>query len=93
MDAFDNMLTVPQVLPVAGMSANDAARLFAKSAGVNLNDPYGADEITKQVLKNLNAQGFEADPLLVKSMTEHILKSKGLDGGLVTKATDPVILQ
>ena len=87
----DNFLSVPQVMMLKGIGAGDAARLAAKSQGVNLEDPYGVAEVSQQVIANLQAQGITPDPALVKSMAEQVLKS-GLAGNLITKATDPVIL-
>lgn len=82
----ENMLVLPQLAPFPGMKAGDAARLAAKSAGVNFEDPYGVGSLTEAVIANLKAQGIEeVDAAMVKSLAEAALRG----GGLVTKATDP----
>lgn len=86
---FGNLLTLDQELPVQGASAATAARLAAKSAGIDLGDPYGIDAMTAEVMKTLAAQKTEADPIMVKAMVQQALASQG--GGLIQKAVDPVL--
>lgn len=85
---MENFLAVPQVMPMKGINAGDAARMYTKSQGINLEDPYGANSLVQQVMQNLKSQGIEGvDPAVVKSLAEQALKS-----GLIEKSTDPVIL-
>ncbi len=86
----DNFIQVPQVMQLKGMSASDASKLALKSTGINLDDPYGVEQLSKKVEASLKSQGIEADATLVRSMAAQVLKS-GMSG-LVEKATDPVIL-
>ncbi len=86
----DNFIQVPQVMQLKGMSASDASKLALKSTGINLDDPYGVEQLSKKVEASLKSQGIEADAALVRSMAAQVLKS-GMSG-LVEKATDPVIL-
>jgi len=82
------ILTLQQELPTPGQNAAYAARLAAKSMGINPDDPLGVESTAAQVMAQLKAQGIDADPAMVKSLVGEALKS----GGLVQKATDPVIL-
>jgi hypothetical protein len=85
-----NVLTLSQELPMPGMGAGAAARMYMKSNGVNPEDPYGVNPVTEEVMKSLKSQGIDANPELVHRLVGEALKS-GV-GGLVQKATDPVIL-
>lgn len=90
MDA-SSLLSVPTLSPlnaIQGMRAGDAARLSAKSAGYDVNDPYNVSSITEQVERELKSKGINADPMLVRAMAEMVRKS----GGLIEKATDPTQL-
>lgn len=86
---MNQILTLEQELPMMGVSAGSAARLAAKSQGINLDDPYGAEAMFQAVMANLKSQGFEADPAFVKSVVAQSVQS---GSPLITKATDPLIL-
>lgn len=88
MSIEQNTIVLPQVVPMRGIGAADAARLTMKSAGMDVNDPYGVNDLTREVMKSLTDQGIEADPALVRQLADQALKSQT---GLVQKATDPVI--
>ena len=90
MDGF-MPLVAPNMLPVRGASARDAAGLAAKSMGIDLGDPYGINDLTNQVMENLKSQGLDVDESTVKSVVANYKAQQGL-AGLVTKATDPLIL-
>jgi len=89
----ENILMVPQVMPVPSVKAGEAARMFAKAQGIDLQDPYGVETLTDQVMENLKSQGIDTakvDKAWVRSVAAEAVRSSG--GRLVTKATDPVIL-
>lgn len=80
-------ITLPQVAPITGIGAGEAARLTLKSAGVDLSDPTGANKLAAEVQKSLSEQGLVADPALVNRLANEALRG---NPGLVQKATDPV---
>ena len=85
-------LVTPQMGALTGVNARGAAGLAAKSMGIDLADPYGISDLTSQVMSNLKEQGFEGvDAETVKSVVANYKAQQGA-AGLVTKATDPVIL-
>lgn len=85
---MNGILTLEQELPMTGISASLAARLAAKSQGIDLDDPYGSEAMFQAVMANLKSQGIDAEPAFVKSVVAQTMQS----GSLVTKATDPLIL-
>lgn len=90
----NQLIMTPQLMPVQGITAGVAARATMKSQGVNLEDPYGANALVDQVFANLKAQGIDTNSLsrdVVKSLAQDALKLMP-GGGLIQKATDPVIL-
>ena len=89
---ISNTISLPQMMPTQGIGAGDAARLTMKSAGLDVQDPMGIQRMTADVMADLKSQGVNADPNLVRMLSEQALKSQVGGQGLVTKATDPLIL-
>lgn len=84
-------------MPLKGINASAAAQLFETKSQLNNPATQSANQedelksLCEQVEANLVSQGFaNPDRAMIKSMAAQALAS-GL-GGLVTKATDPVIL-